>query len=431
MEVGVIGAGYVGLVTAACFANIGNNVICVDIDKEKISFLKRGKIPIYEPGLDKMVKDSLRRKKLSFTTNINFAVKRSTVIFIAVGTPPKDNGEADLTYVENVARKIATEMSSYRLIVEKSTVPVYTGRKIEETLRVYNKRKIKFDVASNPEFLREGQAIDDFMNPDRIVIGVRTKKARDILERLYAKFKAPIVVTDIESAELIKHASNSFLATKISFINAVANICEKCGADAVKVAKGMGLDKRIGDTFLDAGVGFGGFCFPKDLEAFMRISEKLGYEFDILRAVKRVNDQQKIIFVKKIEEVLWILSGKTVSVLGLSFKPGTDDIRYAPAIDIINMLKNEGVKVKTYDPRAMKKAKKVLTGVTFCKSAYDAVKDSDCLAIVTEWNEFKELDLKRVRGLMREPVIVDGRNIYNPGKVKKLGFKYRGMGRKE
>ncbi len=430
MDVSVIGAGYVGLVTAACFSRLGHNVICVDIDKEKISALKRGRVPIYEPGLDKMVKESLRIKRLSFTTNIGSAVKGSTVIFIAVGTPPRDNGEADLTYVENVARKVAMEMPSYRLVVEKSTVPVYTGRKIEETLRVHNKRKIKFDVASNPEFLREGQAIADFMNPDRIVIGVRTKKARDILGKLYEKIKAPIVATDIESAELIKHASNSYLATKISFINSVANICEKCGADAINVAKGMGLDRRIGASFLDAGVGFGGFCFPKDLEAFMRISEKLGYEFDILRAVKRVNEQQKMLFVKKIEEALWILSGKTVSVLGLSFKPGTDDIRYAPSIDIINMLKNEGAKVKTYDPKAMKKAGKALSGVTFCRDAYTAAKDSDCLAVVTEWDEFKDIDLKRVKKLMREPVIADGRNIYDPVKVRKLGFKYIGIGRR-
>ncbi|MBL7071889.1 MAG: UDP-glucose/GDP-mannose dehydrogenase family protein [Candidatus Omnitrophica bacterium] len=430
MNVGVIGAGYVGLVTAACFANLGNNVVCVDIDKEKINALKRGVIPIYEPGLREMVKDNLRRKKLIFTTNISLAVKKSTVIFIAVGTPPKDNGEADLSYVENVARRIAMEMPSYRLIVEKSTVPVYTGRKIEETLKAHNKRRIQFDVASNPEFLREGQAINDFMNPDRIVIGVRTKKAREILEKLYEKFKTSIIATDIESAELIKHASNSYLATKISFINAISNICEKCGADIVSVAKGMGMDKRIGAGFLNAGVGFGGFCFPKDLEAFIRISEKLGYEFDILRAVKKINDQQKILFVKKIEEALWILNGKTVTVLGLSFKPGTDDIRYAPAIDIINMLKKEGVKIKTFDPKAMVKAKKVLSGVTFCNDAYSAVKNSDCLAIVTEWNEFKNLDLKRVKKLMREPVIVDGRNIYSPDRVKKAGFKYVGMGRK-
>jgi UDPglucose 6-dehydrogenase len=351
------------------------------------------------------------------------------VIFIAVGTPPKDSGEADLSYVENVSRHIAENMPSYRLIVEKSTVPVYTGEKIEETIRIHNKRNIKFDVASNPEFLREGQAIDDFLNPDRIVIGVKSKKARKILTKLYEPFKVPMVVTDIKSAEIIKHASNSFLATKISFINSISNICEKCGANVVKVAEAMGLDRRIGKAFLGAGVGFGGFCFPKDLEAFMRISEKVGYEFDILRAVKKVNDYQKIHFVKKIEEALWILNGKTVAVWGLAFKPNTDDMRYAPSIDIINLLKNEGVKVKVFDPKAMKKARKVLKGVTFCKNAYEAAKNSHCIAVVTEWDEFKGINLRRVKKSMKEPVIVDGRNIYDPEAVRKLGFKYVGMGR--
>jgi len=429
MNIGVIGTGYVGLVTGACLANLGNNVICVDIDKEKIKSLKKGTVPIYEPGLEELVKDGLRKGRLSFTTNITVAIKKSTIIFITVGTPPKDNGEADLTYIENAARKIASEMPSYRLIVEKSTVPVYTGRKIEETIKANNKKRIKFDVASNPEFLREGQAIDDFMHPDRIVIGARSKKACDILVKLYEALKSSIIVTDIESAELIKHASNSFLATKISFINSISNICEKCGADVTKVAKGMGLDRRIGKEFLNAGVGFGGFCFPKDLEAFIRISQKIGYEFDILRAVKKVNDHQKILFVKKIEEALWILSGKTVTILGLSFKPNTDDMRYAPSIDIINTLKNEGVRIKVFDPKAMKKAKNILTGITFCKDAYTACKDSDCLAIVTDWNEFKDMDLKRAKNLMKQPIIVDGRNIYNPNTVRKLGFKYIGMGR--
>ena len=429
MNIGVVGAGYVGLVTAACFAKLGNNVISVDIDKEKIKSLKKGTIPFYEPGLEELVKDGLRKRRLSFTTNLKSAVRKSAVIFIAVGTPPKDNGEADLSYVENVARNIAMAMPSYRLVVEKSTVPVHTGKQVEETIRSNNKRRVKFDVASNPEFLREGQAIDDFMHPDRIVIGVKSKKARDILVKLYEPLKSPIVVTDIESAEIIKHASNSFLATKISFINAVSNICEKCGADVINVARGMGLDRRIGTEFLNAGVGFGGFCFPKDLEAFLRISEKVGYEFDILRAVKRVNDHQKILFVKKIEEALWILNGKTVAVLGLSFKANTDDIRYAPSIDMINMIKNEGAKVKVFDPKAMKKARRVLTDIAFCKDAYSAAKNSDCLAIVTDWDEFKEMDLKRVKRLMKQTIIVDGRNIYNPNTVKRIGFKYKEKGR--
>ncbi|MBN1872347.1 MAG: UDP-glucose/GDP-mannose dehydrogenase family protein [Candidatus Omnitrophica bacterium] len=429
MDIGVIGAGYVGLVTAACFAKLGHKVICVDIDTAKINALKKGKIPIYEPGLDQLVRSGLRAKNIYFTANIKSAIAKSTVIFIAVGTPPKDNGEADLTYIENVARKIATEMPSYRLIVEKSTVPVQTGKRIEETIKAYNKKKIKFDVASNPEFLREGQAISDFLSPDRIVIGVNSKKARDILSSIYASFKAPIIVTDIESAELIKHASNSFLAMKISYINSIANICERCGADIVKVSKGIGLDRRIGKDFLNSGVGFGGFCFPKDLEAFIRISEKLGYDFDLLRSVKRVNDYQKILFIKKIEESLWVLNGKTIAVLGIAFKPNTDDIRYAPAIDIIKMLQNEGVKIKAFDPQAMKNAKTVLKDVKFCKDAYSAVRDSDCLCIITDWDEFKSLDLKRVKRLMKQPIIVDGRNIYEPKDVEKFGLKYKGIGR--
>jgi UDPglucose 6-dehydrogenase len=328
-----------------------------------------------------------------------------------------------------VARKIATEMPSYRLVVEKSTVPVRTGKRIEETIKAYNKKKIKFDVASNPEFLREGQAINDFLNPARIVIGVNSKKARDILGSLYSGFKAPVVFTDIESAELIKHASNSFLAMKISYINSIANICERCGADIVKVSQGIGLDNRIGKDFLNAGIGFGGFCFPKDLEAFIRISEKLGYDFDLLRSVKKVNDHQKILFMKKIEESLWVLGGKTVAILGLSFKPNTDDIRYSPAVDIVKMLQNEGVKVKAFDPQAMKNARKVLKGITFCKDAYSAIKDSDCLCIVTDWDDFKNLDLKRVKRLMKQPIIIDGRNIYDPKDVEKFGFKYKGIGR--
>ncbi len=429
MNIGVVGAGYVGLVTAACFAKLGNNVINVDINSEKIKSLKKGISPIYEPGLEELIKDGLRKHRLTFTTSLKSAVRKSAIIFIAVGTPPKDNGEADLSYVENVARNIARQMPSYRLIVEKSTVPVRTGREIEKTVRANHRRKIKFDVASNPEFLREGQAIDDFMHPDRIVIGTRSKKARDILTKLYEPLGAPIIVTDIESAELIKHASNSFLATKISFINSISNICEKYGGDIVNVARGMGLDRRIGKDFLNAGIGFGGFCFPKDLEAFIRISEKVGHEFDILRAVKKVNEYQKILFVKKIEEALWILNGKTVAVLGLAFKPNTDDMRYAPSIDIINRLKDEGVKVKVFDPKAMKKARKILTGVAFCRDAYAACKNSDCLAIVTDWDEFKEMDLKRVKKLMKQPIIVDGRNIYNPNTVRRLGFKYTGIGR--
>lgn len=429
MKIGVVGAGYVGLVTAACFADLGNDVICMDISEEKIKALKKGVMPIYEPKLEGIVKDGLREGRLTFTTDIAALIKKAKIIFIAVGTPPKENGEADLSHVEDVSRKIAASMSAYRLIVEKSTVPVHTGKRIEEIITAGNKRRIKFDVASNPEFLREGQAVDDFMRPDRIVLGVRTKKAKRILAELYAILKAPMVVTDIESAELIKHASNSFLAAKISFINSCSNICERSGANILDVARGMGLDRRIGGEFLNAGAGFGGSCFPKDLDAFISISEKLGYNFGILREVKKVNEEQKILFARKIKCALGALKAKTIGVLGLSFKPDTDDMRCAPSIDIINILKKEGAKIRAFDPKAMENAGKLLRGVIFCGNAYSAAKDADCLVIVTDWNEFKEMDLARVRKLMKRPVIADGRNIYDPGMVKRLGFKYIGVGR--
>ncbi|MFA5255543.1 MAG: UDP-glucose/GDP-mannose dehydrogenase family protein [Candidatus Omnitrophota bacterium] len=430
MNICVIGSGYVGLVTGSCFAGLGNNVICVDHDKKKIAALKKGIIPIYEPGLEDLVKRSVKEGRLSFTGCLQDAVKKSEIVFVCVHTPPKSNGDADLTYVEAVSKEIALSMPSYRLIIEKSTVPVNTGEWVEHTINVYNKRKIKFDVASNPEFLKEGSAIEDFMNPDRIVIGVKSKRAADLLTELYKPLKAPIIITDIKSAEIIKHASNSFLATKISFINSVAGICDKVGADVVDVARGMGLDKRISKDFLNAGIGFGGSCFPKDLAAFVYIAEKSGYNFGILKEVQRVNSNQKRYVIKRIEELLWNLPKKTVGVLGLSFKPGTDDLREAPSLEIIGTLKAEGVHVKVFDPVAMGKAKAVLDkGVKFCKDAYDVAKDSDCLLIVTEWNEFKELDFKKIKKLMRQPIIVDGRNIYDPVRMKKLGFKYVGIGR--
>lgn len=430
MNICVIGSGYVGLVTGSCFADLGNNVICVDNNKSKVAILKKGTIPIYEPRLEELVKRNVKEGRLSFIDRLQDGVKKSEIIFVCVPTPPKDNGDADLTYVETVSKEIALSMPSYRLIVEKSTVPVNTGEWVEHTINVYNKRKIKFDVASNPEFLKEGSAIEDFMNPDRVVVGVKSKRAADILTELYKSLKAPIVVTDIKSAEIIKHASNSFLATKISFINSVANICDKVGADIVDVARGMGLDKRISKDFLSAGIGFGGSCFPKDLAAFVHIAEKIGYDFGILKEVQKVNDHQKRSVIKKIEELLWNLPKKTIGVLGLSFKPGTDDLRAAPSLEIIGMLRNEGVHVKVFDPVAMGKARDALgEGVKFCKDAYETAKDSDCLLVVTEWNEFKKLDFKRIKKLMRQPIIVDGRNIYDPKEMKKLGFKYVGIGR--
>ncbi|MFC1667040.1 UDP-glucose dehydrogenase family protein [Candidatus Omnitrophota bacterium] len=429
MNICIVGAGYVGLVTGACFADMGNKVICVDNDKKKIDMLKKSKIPFYEKGLEDMVRRNIKAKRLSFSPSIKEGVKKSIVIFICVGTPPKPNGEADLSTVEHVAHGVAKSLTSYRLIVEKSTVPVETGKWVEHTIKINIKKKINFDVASNPEFLREGTAIQDFLHPDRVVIGVESKKAKKILVELYKKITANIVVTDIKSAELIKHASNSFLATKISFINSVANICERTGADITKVAHGIGLDRRIGKYFLKSGIGYGGFCFPKDLDAFIHISGKLGYDFGILKAARKVNEEQKALFVRKIEESLWIIRGKTIGILGLSFKPNTDDMRFAPSIDIIASLQESGAKIRAYDPQAMKKARSIIKGITFCNDIYDVAKNSDALAIVTEWHEFEVMDLNRIKNLIKTPLIIDGRNIFDPQKMKKLGFKYVSMGR--
>lgn len=452
MNISVIGCGYVGLVTGACFAELGNRVILADNDIKKISRLKKGAIPIYEPGLEELVATNTRKKRLRFTSSIKEAVNSSKIIFIAVGTPSKDDGEADLTGIENVARSIAINLpapldskhqgtADYHLIVEKSTVPVETGKWVKLTIQNYARRKVKFDVASNPEFLREGQGINDFMHPDRIVIGAESKRARDTLVSLYKPLNAPFLITDIKSAELIKHASNSYLATKISFINALSRICDKVGADVVEVAQGMGLDKRIGVSFLNAGVGFGGSCFPKDLDAFINISEKAGYSFDLLKAVKEINQQQKGFFLNKIKDTLWIIKDKTIGILGLSFKPNTDDIRNAPSIDIIRALQSEGAAIKVYDPQAMKKASVVLgektkskhtsdRAIKFCRDPYEVCAASDCLLIITEWDEFKELDFLKVKKLLKRPVIIDGRNIYEPKAMEKLGFIYVGIGRK-
>ncbi|MDD2679241.1 MAG: UDP-glucose/GDP-mannose dehydrogenase family protein [Candidatus Omnitrophica bacterium] len=430
MKISIIGSGYVGLVTGACFSELGNKVICADNDIKKINKLKQGIIPIYEPGLEELIARNVKNKRLIFTSSIKEAVRSSEIIFIAVGTPPLENGEADLTGIENVARSIAVNMHGYRLIVEKSTVPVETGDWVRHTIAHYIKDKAKFDVASNPEFLREGSAIDDFMHPDRIVIGVESKKARDLLVELYRPFKVPLVITNIKSAELIKHASNAFLATKISFINAVSQICDKVGADVEEVAKGMGLDKRIGPSFLKAGIGYGGSCFPKDLDAFVHISEKIGYDFKILKAVARANEEQLHSALKKIKDALWIIKDKTIGILGLAFKPNTDDLRNAPALGLIRMLQEEGARIKVYDPQAVNKAKKVLAKVTVCPDAYSVCRAADCLFIATEWDEFKELDFVKIKKLLKRPLIIDGRNLYDPQVLRKLGFAYIGIGRK-
>jgi UDPglucose 6-dehydrogenase len=430
MEIAIIGTGYVGLTTGACLAHIGHKVICVDNDERKIQMLKQGIIPIYEPKLEEIVKAAKSEGRLAFTTDIKEAVENSKVLFIAVGTPPKENGEPDLSYVENVAQSIGEYMTDYKLIVEKSTVPVNTFKWIKQTIARFAKKKVDFDVCVNPEFLREGSAVDDFLYPDRIVIGVENKRAEEIMREIYKKIEAPILVTDLASAELIKHASNAFLAMKISFINAVAIICEKTGADVEVVAKGMGLDKRIGPHFLRAGVGYGGFCFPKDLAAFIKIAQDCGYDFKLLKEVANINEQQKEYFVKKVKNILWNLKDKIIGIWGLAFKPNTDDIRFAPALDIINLLKKEGAKIKAYDPKAIEKTKQVIPDIFYGDNPYAVCENADCLCLITEWEEFSQVDFKKVKSLMRQPIIFDGRNFLNKEALLSLGFEYYGIGKR-
>ncbi|MGC9070286.1 MAG: UDP-glucose dehydrogenase family protein [Elusimicrobiales bacterium] len=431
----MIGTGYVGLVSGACLSEMGHRVVCVDNNEEKIKMLQKLKMPIYEEGLEDLVKKNVKAKRLFFTTSIKQAMewegKNAEAVFIAVGTPPREDGSADLSAVEKVSAEIAKNMKDYTVIVEKSTVPVETCLWIEKTVKKYNKNNIPFDVCSNPEFLREGVAINDFLKPDRIVIGVNSQRAKNLMLDIYKPLsKYPILVCDVKSAELIKHASNSFLSTKISFINAVANICEKTGANVELVAKGMGLDKRIGSDFLKAGIGFGGFCFPKDLEAFYWLSKKVGYEFALLKEVKNINEGQKNWMVRKVEEELWNVDGKNISILGLAFKPKTDDMRFAPSIDIINKLLNLGAKIKAYDPVAMENAKKIFgKSIYYAENPYDCIKATDCICLVTEWDEFKDLDFERIKKLANHPLIIDGRNLYDPDRIRKLGFTYISVGR--
>ncbi|HJN56719.1 MAG: UDP-glucose/GDP-mannose dehydrogenase family protein [Candidatus Woesearchaeota archaeon] len=429
MKLAVIGVGYVGLVTGTCFAELGNDVICVDIDKDKINKLNKGIIPIFEPGLKELVDKNVKENRLKFANNNKEAIEHGDVIFICVGTPPKHDGETDLKYVESAAMEIAETMDSYKIIVHKSTVPVETGERVKELIQKNIKQGIEFDVVSNPEFLREGSAISDTMGPDRIVIGTDSKKAAEIMKKLYNPIKSPLIVTDIRSAELIKHASNAFLATKISFMNAVSRICELADADVEKVAEGMGYDKRIGRDFLNAGIGYGGFCFPKDVQAFIKIAEKYNYDYKLLKATHQINEDQKIFFVEKVKNAVKDLNGKNIGVLGLAFKPNTDDMRFAPSEDIIPKLQKEGAKIKAYDPEAMERAKSTLK-IDYCNNPYEAAKDADCLLILTEWNEFKEMDLKKIKSTMKVPLIIDGRNIYNLEEMKKLGFEYLSIGRK-
>jgi len=429
----VVGCGYVGLVTGTCLAELGHRVVCVDSDKAKVQMLKKGRSPIYEPGLEPMIRRNLKAGRLAFTGSIAEGMhpkgRRAAVVFIAVGTPPRQDGSADLSYVEAVTTEIAHAMKDYTVIVDKSTVPVETGDRVSKTIARVNRKGVPYDVVSNPEFLAEGTAVEDTLRPDRIVIGVASARAEQIVREVYAPIKAPVLVTDVKSAEIIKHASNSLLATKISFINAVSRVCEAVGADVEMVAKGMGLDRRIGPNFLKAGLGFGGFCFPKDLEAFYWISKQKGYDFKILKAVIEVNETQRDWLLRKVEEDLWNLEGKKVAVLGLAFKPNTDDLRYAPSLFIISKLLERKVKVSAFDPVAMTKARGAVKGVELAKDPYAAAKGADCLALVTEWPEFTKLDFKRIHGLMRTPVILDGRNCLDAAALRKLGFVVRQVGR--
>jgi UDPglucose 6-dehydrogenase len=429
MKIAMIGSGYVGLTSGACLAKVGHEVICVDNDAARIEVLNRGEVPFYEPGLPEIIAEAKAQNRLRFTTDIRAAVRESKAVFIAVGTPPRENGQPDLTFVEDVARDIAASMQDYNLVVEKSTVPVQTGKWVRTTIERYNKAGTPFDVASNPEFLREGSAVGDFLRPNRIVVGVESERARDLMKEIYAPIDAPIVFTDLASAELIKHASNAFLSMKISFANALSIVCEASGADIRKVCAGIGMDNRIGPAFLEAGIGYGGFCFPKDLSAFIAIANDMGYDFRLLKEVEAINEDMKRRFVRKMQALLWNLRDKNVGVLGLAFKPNTDDMRFAPSIDIINSLVREGAKVKAYDPQSMERAKSVLPGITYCACAEDVADEADVLAIVTEWPEFRKLDLTALKRRMRLPIICDGRNLFERAEVEKLGFTYIGVGR--
>ena len=431
MNLSIIGTGYVGLVTGTCFAEVGHNVICVDCDKQKIDLLQAGEIPIYEPGLKDLVEKNVDAGRLSFTDSTAEGVERADVIFIAVPTPPLEDGSVDLSFIERVAREIADCMSSYKIIVDKSTVPVKTGEKVAETIKRYCKSDCDFDVISNPEFLREGFAVEDLMKPDRIVIGSVSERPNKAMQEIYKPFNAPIIFTDINSAELIKHAANSFLAMKISYINAVAAICEESGANVEEVANGIGMDNRIGRRFLNASLGFGGSCFPKDLSAFIRISDELGYDFGLLKEVQKINEAQMSRFLKKITDTLWVLKGKTIGVLGLAFKQNTDDVRMSPAIDVCQRLLKEGALLRVHDPQAMDKAKELLPGdgVHYIDDMDEVSNGCDALVIATEWPQFKELDLAKSKKVMTAPIMFDGRNLFDPVIVKKIGFTYKSIGR--
>ncbi len=431
MKLTIIGSGYVGLTSGACFAEVGHHVVCVDNDPQKVETLLAGQIPIYEPGLEEMVKKNVAARRLRFTTSTEEGVDHGEVLFIAVPTPPQPDGSVDLSFIEKVAREISQYLDSYRVIVDKSTVPVKTGERVSQTIRRYAKPGVEFDVVSNPEFLREGSAVIDLMKPDRIVIGGNSDRALALMQKVYEPFVAPVLVTDINSAELIKHAANSFLALKISYINALAEICESSGADVLKVAEGIGADKRIGRDFLSAGLGYGGSCFPKDIAAFIAITEQLGIPFDLLKEVQRINARQLNRFLDSIREALWVLKDKKLAVWGLAFKPNTDDVRSSVAMSLVERLVAEGADVTAYDPKAMEKAKSLpVTGkIKLANSALEAATGAEALIIATEWHEFASVDLAELRKVMRTPLIFDGRNLIDPVAAADFGFQYRGIGR--
>lgn len=429
MKLSIIGTGYVGLTTGACFAEVGHEVICVDNDTAKVQMLLDGGIPIYEPGLEELVQRNVAAGRLRFTTHIAEGVSQSGVVFIAVPTPPQPDGSVDLSFIERVAREIAGAMTSYKIVVDKSTVPVNTGDKVAETIRRHGKTGVECDVVSNPEFLREGFAVEDLMRPDRIVVGVRSPRPVATMKEIYAPFDAPVLVTDINSAELIKHASNSFLALKISYINAISVLCEATGANIQEVANGMGMDVRIGRRFLQAGLGFGGSCFPKDLSAFIKIAEQIGYDFRLLKEVQRINTEQMQRFLRKITDTLWVLKDKTIGVLGLAFKQNTDDVRMSPAIELCQRLQKEGARLRVHDPKAMDKARGVLQDVTFVDDMNTVAEGCDALVVATEWDDFKQLDLERARKALTHPILFDGRNLFDPEEMKQRGWIYKSVGR--
>ena len=432
MNIAIIGSGYVGLVTGACFAEFGVHVTCVDKDQQKVDSLQRGMIPIYEPGLEEMVKKNMQSGRLAFTTDIVRAVEGALVIFIAVGTPPRGDGFADLSYIETVAETVATHMNGYKVVVTKSTVPVGTGEKIRKIIGSLQKEHFDFDIVSNPEFLREGSAIEDFLHPNRVVIGATSQQAVAIMKDLYRPLyliETPMLITDVSTAEMVKYASNAFLATKISFINEIANLCEKVGADVQQVAKGMGLDGRIGSKFLHPGPGYGGSCLPKDVSALAQIAQIEGYEFKILKSVMEVNQRQRDLMIGKIEKEVGGAAGKKLGFLGLSFKPNTDDMREAPSVAIIQALQKKGASIVACDPAAMKEAQKVLTEVVYHSDPYEAADGADALILMTEWNPFRNLDLDLIKKKLKTPIFIDLRNVYEPKKMAALGFRYTSIGR--